>query len=1130
MNFIPYHLLVRAKLLALALSASAVSADIVFPADASVINVRTAFGAVGDGVADDTAALQAGIDASTGVGGDSRVLYIPNGTYRVTNTLVITRSVGPWIYGQSRDGVIIKLDDGLGALNPALTSVLRTYYSDTETSSADHFMRNIRHLTIHVGNNPTVDGIRWFSNNTGILQDIRVMGFGKYGIYAGFVGQSGPSLVQDVLVDGFDKGIVMQWSWGQTISRATIRNCRTHGVYVTATSVAIEDLVTENTPIALYNDYPNDWTWWGGVVALVGGNFSGSSPLQPAIYNRSHLYARNITSTGHSQIITSTSPAGDVTTANAAEYVSNSAVRLFADSTPSSLGLPIQREPIVPWETDLSKWLCIDSFGAIAGDGNDDTAAFQAAIDAAAAANQTVVYLRGVRTPDPNWHIINGEVRVHGSVKLVIGLGFGRVITTNGAGKFVVDETSAPVVEFRHIQAFGATSPVVENRSLTNIMFIQGCDFKILGTGSGDIFATDCVSRVELRNPTQSMWARQLNPEGTSELGLIRNHGAKLWVMGLKYEGAGVRFRTDTGGKSEAFGMFNYGPGLAGDDMRPAFEIDNASFSIAGVREINFGGNAYNVKARELRGSTEERSLGGGWIGWPLYSAWNAATLAAPVQAARPLLVPEGQQFLTNVVVSVLTPTPDSEIRFTLDGSEPTATSPQWLNTQTFTSTTTVKAKAFKTGIGASATRTAVFERLIPRPAAATLTPSSGLAYQYYETGPLSAVPDFSTLTPQKSGTVVNFDLSPRLRNGHISFRFAGYFIAPVTGIYQFYTVSDDGSKLWIGDSLVVDNDGIHPAQERSGTIALEAGQHPITVGWFNGAGGFSLSVDVARVGGPRQPIAGSYLDLAPPQASLSGRQHALDYQYYEGSWRALPNFSALTPVASGQAATVSVAPKLRNSNYGLRFTGWIKLPTDGIWKFHTTSDDGSKLYLDNRLVVDNDFLQAPTERSGSILATAGYHAITVEFFQGGGGDFLSIAYEGPGVAKQTIPAGVLFRTLPPLEDLDGDGWLNFQEYAFGFSSQAAQQAGLPLGATAKVSGDEYLQITFNRRTDSPDILYEVESSGTLLAPWANVPISPNLIGVPIAMEPGVERITVRDPVPSSVAARRFLRVKITQQ
>jgi len=175
MNFIPYHLLVRAKLLALALSASAVSADIVFPADASVINVRTAFGAVGDGVADDTAALQAGIDASTGVGGDSRVLYIPNGTYRVTNTLVITRSVGPWIYGQSRDGVIIKLDDGLGALNPALTSVLRTYYSDTETSSADHFMRNIRHLTIHVGNNPTVDGIRWFSNNTGILQDIRVM-------------------------------------------------------------------------------------------------------------------------------------------------------------------------------------------------------------------------------------------------------------------------------------------------------------------------------------------------------------------------------------------------------------------------------------------------------------------------------------------------------------------------------------------------------------------------------------------------------------------------------------------------------------------------------------------------------------------------------------------------------------------------------------------------------------------------------------------------------------------------------------------------------------------------------------------------------------------------------------------
>jgi hypothetical protein len=736
-------------------------ADIVFPADSSVINVKTAHGAVGDGVADDTAALQAGIFASSAAGGNNRILYIPNGTYRVTNTLYSTSGVGPWIYGQSRDGVIIKLDDGIGASNPALTSVLRTYYSDTQESSADHFMRTVRHLTIDVGNNPTVDGVRWFSNNTGILKDVRVIGNGNVGIFAGFVGQSGPSLVQDVLVDGFDTGIKMLWSWSQTISRATIRNCRTHGVYVTATSVAIENLVTENTPIGLYTDFPNDWYWWGGVVALVNGNFSGGTPAQPAIFNRGYLYARNLTSSGYTQLISSTTSGGSVFTPARSEYLSLSEEKLFADSTPSSLGLPIKAEPVENWETDLTKWVCIDDFGAVAGDGTDDSAAFQAAIDAAAAAGKTVVYLRGVRGPDPNWHIINSEVRVHGSVKLVIGLGFGRMITTNGAGKFVVDDTSADVVEFRHLQAFGGTSVMAENRSATKTLFTQSCDLKIIGAGAGDIFLTDCASHVELRNPAQSMWARQLNPEGTSEVGLVRNHGAKLWVLGLKYEGAGVRFRTDTGGQSEAFGMFNYGPGLSGEDMRPAFEIDNASFSIAAAREIHFGGNSWNVKVRELRGNDEQRYLGGGWIGWPLYTGWNAATPAAPIRAARPLIQPDGKQFIASASATSTAPTPDSETRFTTNGSEPTATSPIWTGSQTFTATTTVKAKAFKTGLDPSTTRTVFFEQITPRPAAATLTPATGLAYDYYETGALNAVPDFSTLTPQAIGTVSSCDISP---------------------------------------------------------------------------------------------------------------------------------------------------------------------------------------------------------------------------------------------------------------------------------------------------------------------------------------------------------------------------------
>jgi hypothetical protein len=71
--------------------------------------------------------------------------------------------------------------------------------------------------------------------------------------------------------------------------------------------------------------------------------------------------------------------------------------------------------------------------------------------------------------------------------------------------------------------------------------------------------------------------------------------------------------------------MFLYGPGLDEQDRRPIFAIEDAAFSVAGLREIVFGGHAYFTKIQERRGS-ETRRLGseteGGWIGWALYSGW----------------------------------------------------------------------------------------------------------------------------------------------------------------------------------------------------------------------------------------------------------------------------------------------------------------------------------------------------------------------------------------------------------------------------------------------------------------------------------------------------------------------------
>lgn len=133
-----------------------------------------------------------------------------------------------------------------------------------------------------------------------------------------------------------------------------------------------------------------------------------------------------------------------------------------------------------------------------------------------------------------------------------------------------------------------------------------------------------------------------------------------------------------------------------------------------------------------------------------------------------------------------------------------------------------------------------------------------------------------------------------------------------------------------------------------------------------------------------------------------------LQYEYFEGNFTQLPNFSALTPVKTGTVENVDISVRNRNEQYAFKFAGYINIPTSGTYTFYTASDDGSKLYIDGfapaNQVVNNDYLQGVTERSGTKELTAGVHEIYITFFQGNGGYGMSASYAGPGIPKQLIP------------------------------------------------------------------------------------------------------------------------------
>ncbi len=204
------------------------------------------------------------------------------------------------------------------------------------------------------------------------------------------------------------------------------------------------------------------------------------------------------------------------------------------------------------------KWLCANDFGITYGDGKDDSEAFQAAIDEAAQRGATTVYFRGVRSGPRNWYNLEKEVRVHGSVRHVIGLGFGRILGDGEDGGFVVDDDSASVVAFRHIDSMGGTTIRITNRSSGSTLLVESCGLVIDGDGGGDIFITNVPPACVCCGPAQSCWARSLNLEGTDPEGLAVNNGGNLWVMGTKSEGKSFRFVTRNGGVTEVFGGYEY--------------------------------------------------------------------------------------------------------------------------------------------------------------------------------------------------------------------------------------------------------------------------------------------------------------------------------------------------------------------------------------------------------------------------------------------------------------------------------------------------------------------------------------------------------------------------------------------
>jgi hypothetical protein len=603
--------------------------DKLFP-DNLVVNVKTRYGAKGDGVTDDTQALLTAMRENVG---KNKILYFPQGTYLVSDRLEWKDTNGKWqsqlwLQGQNRATTIIRLKDNApGYNNPSnpkavVYTASGLYIEQPNGGGKDYpakgegnegFANYIEDLTIDTGNNRGAIALDYLANNIGAVRNVTLRGEGLVGLDMTRK-WIGPALVKNVFVEGFDSGIrIGSQVNGITLEHINLCNQKTVGLENLGNVVPIRNLSSSNSVPAVRNTNSTS------LITLLDADLRGSSQSVSAIENNSRMFVRNVRSSGYRSAIMQDNKV--VKGTKAREFTSNAPFTLFKSSAKTSLNLPI-KEPPSFHDNKLSNWVNVEDFGAKGKnpDGSDewgdDTVAIQKAFDS----GKSTVYI------PPGRYFISDTLHVRGNVRKIFAMGatlspggtaFGDI--KNPKPFFRIEDGTATDVTIEHVgvlnllqQAPPQAGLIGFEQATSRTLFLKDVtccslrpnDHKYVFRNkprAGKLFIEDVSAEGWRFEHPQQVWARQLNPEGSSEK--IFNNGGKLWVLGLKTEGGNVNtvIHTKGGGVSELFGALLYVTGNLPSDAI-AFINDNSQVALS-YATINYGANDFQIHVQETRGS-----------------------------------------------------------------------------------------------------------------------------------------------------------------------------------------------------------------------------------------------------------------------------------------------------------------------------------------------------------------------------------------------------------------------------------------------------------------------------------------------------------------------------------------------
>lgn len=223
-----------------------------------------------------------------------------------------------------------------------------------------------------------------------------------------------------------------------------------------------------------------------------------------------------------------------------------------------------------------------------------------------------------------------------------------------------------------------------------------------------------------------------------------------------------------------------------------------------------------------------------------------------------PYLSSDSKIFLDSTFISLACDTEGSKIYYTIDGAQPTTESSLFTEPFLVNQTKTLKMIAYVNSISSLISTSTVEKADLEKPIELEDL-KEGILFKYYK-GFFRGVIDFADMEPQKFGVAPKFTLGPKEEEQYFGFDFDGYIKIPSDGLYTFYLISNDGSKLLFNDRVLINNDGLHPTLERQKEIALEKGVHKISIKYFQEGGSNHLELMWKGPGINKQEVPASLL------------------------------------------------------------------------------------------------------------------------------------------------------------------------------------------------------------------------------------------------------------------------------